>query len=39
MTIEVVTALLASFSVSVFLVHALDAYRTVATTGQKVRAR
>jgi hypothetical protein len=39
MTIDVVTTLLAFFSVSVFLVHALDAYRAAATTGQNLRAR
>jgi hypothetical protein len=39
MTIDVVTTLLAFFSVSVFLAHALDAYRAAATTGQNLRAR
>jgi hypothetical protein len=39
MTIDVVTTLLALVSISVFLAHALDAYRAAATTGQKFRAR
>lgn len=38
-TIDIVTTLLALFSVSVFLAHALDAYRAAATAGQKLRAR
>jgi hypothetical protein len=39
MTIDIVTTLLALFSVSVLLAHASDACRAAATTGQKLRAR
>jgi hypothetical protein len=39
MTVDVITTLLALLSLSVFGAHALDAYRSAASAGQKLRAR
>lgn len=39
MTINLLTALLALLSVSVFLAHAFDAYHGAMSAGPKLRAR